>query len=57
VGDAQVGVGWRKGDVQTSLGYVVRRVRVNDRLAHQLLDVPGSDQVVGLSFSYKPQPR
>jgi len=57
VSDAQVGVGWRKGDTQTSIGYMVRRVRVNDRFAHQFADVPGSDQVVGLSFSYKPQPR
>lgn len=57
VADAQVGLGWRKGDTQTSVGYMVRRVRVNDRFAHQFTDVPSSDQVVGLSFSYKPQPR
>jgi len=57
VSDAQLGVGWRKGDTQTSLGYMVRRVKVEDHYAHQITDVPDSDQVVGLSFSYKPRPR
>jgi outer membrane protein LpxR len=27
IGDAQVGVGWRKGDLQTSLGYIHREVK------------------------------
>ncbi len=54
VGDAQAGVGWRKGDVQTSFGYTVRRVRVEDPYARRFIDYPRSDEVVGLSFSYKP---
>lgn len=57
VADAQLGVGWRKGDTQTSLGYMVRQVKVQDHYAHAITDVPGSDQVVGLSFSYKPRPK
>lgn len=57
VADGQIGVGWRKGDIQTSIGYMMRDVDVNDRYAHQVADVPGSDQVVGLSFSYRPRPK
>lgn len=57
VADGQIGVGWRKGDIQTSIGYMMRDVDVDDRYAHQVADVPGSDQVIGLSFSYRPRPR
>ena len=30
---------------------------LKDHYAHAITDVPGSDQVVGLSFSYKPRPK
>ena len=52
VGDAQVGVGWRKGDVQTSLGFVHREMKG----VPLLYGVDSkSDSLVAFSFSVRPQ--
>jgi hypothetical protein len=54
IGDAQVGVGWRKGAMQTSLGFVHREVKGD----HMLYGVdPHADSMVAFSFSLKPQAR
>jgi hypothetical protein len=55
VGDAQAGVGWRKGDFQASLGYVHRTFK--PAYAMQNIDFDNKDQMVGVSFSLKPQPK
>jgi len=57
VGDAQVGLGWRKGDMQTSLGYMVRRMRIEDPYSRRFVDMPGNEQIAGISFSYRPTRR
>lgn len=52
VGDTQVGVGWRKGDVQTSVGFVHREVKGQ----HMLYGVdPKSDSMVAFSLSIRPR--
>ncbi|MGZ3378536.1 MAG: lipid A-modifier LpxR family protein [Phenylobacterium sp.] len=50
-GDAQVGVGWRKGDMQTSFGYIHREVKGQNMLFG--VD-PKADSVVAFSFSIRP---
>lgn len=52
VGDAQLGVGFRKGPVQTSLGYIHREVRGQNMLWG--ID-PKSDSMVAFSLSIKPK--
>lgn len=52
VGDAQVGVGWRKGDMQTSLGFVHREMKGVPLLYG--VDAK-SDSLVAFSFSVRPQ--
>ena len=52
IGDAHVGVGWRKGPVQASLGYVHREVKGQHMIWGQ---ETRDDQVVALSFAIKPQ--
>ena len=52
VGDTQVGVGWRKGPMQTSLGYVRREVKGDHLL--QGVD-PQADSMVAFTFSIKPR--
>lgn len=52
VGDAHVGVGWRQGPVQASLGYVHREVKGQHMIWGQETK---DDQIVALSFSIKPQ--
>jgi hypothetical protein len=52
VGDAQVGVGWRKGAMQTSLGFVHREMKSSHMLYGQ--DVPSSDSMVAFSFAVRP---
>ena len=52
VGDAQVGVGWRKGDMQTSLGVVHREVKGKHRIFGQ---ETRDDTVAAFTFSYRPQ--
>jgi len=51
VGDTQVGLGWRKGPVQTSFGYMHRQVKGQ----HMLYGVdPKADDMVAFSLSIKP---
>ncbi len=52
IGDAHVGVGWRKGPVQASVGYVHREVKGQHMIWGQ---ETREDQVVALSFAIKPQ--
>lgn len=52
IGDAQVGVGWRKGGVQTSLGYIHREVKGQNMLFG--VD-PKADSMVAFSLSIRPQ--
>jgi hypothetical protein len=52
VGDAQVGVGWRKGAMQTSFGYIHREVKGDHMLWGQ--DTKG-DSMVAFSLSIKPR--
>ena len=51
VGDAQVGVGFRKGPVQTSLGYIHREIKGHNMLWG--VD-PKADSMVAFSLSIKP---
>lgn len=51
VGDAQVGVGWRKGAMQTSFGYIHRSIKMKEAVMG--LDTK-DDSVVAFSFSLKP---
>jgi hypothetical protein len=51
IGDAQLGVGWRKGAVQSSFGYIHRQVKG----AHQLWGVDAKDDsLVAFSLSIRP---
>ena len=53
IGDAQVGVGWRKGAMQTSLGYIHRTVKGDHMIwGEQAQD----DSMVAVSLSIKPKP-
>jgi hypothetical protein len=51
VGDAHVGVGWRKGPLQTSFGYIHREVKGEHMLMGQ---DSKEDSVVAFSLSVKP---
>ena len=51
IGDTQIGVGWRKGAVQTSLGYIHREVRGQNELWG--IDAK-PDSMVAFSFSIRP---
>jgi hypothetical protein len=52
VGDAQVGVGWRKGDVQSSFGVIHREVKGRHMIwGQQTRD----DTVAAFTFSLRPQ--
>ena len=51
VGDTQVGVGWRKGPMQTSLGYIHREMKGQNTLWG--VD-PGSDNMVAFSLQIRP---
>jgi hypothetical protein len=51
VGDAQVGVGWRKGDAQSSFGVIHREVRGNHMVFGQMTR---QDTVAAFTFSIKP---
>lgn len=54
VGDAQVGVGWRKGPMQTSLGFVHQTLKNNHLLYGEDSQ---SESMVAFSFTVRPQPR
>jgi hypothetical protein len=52
VGDAQVGVGWRKGDMQTSLGFIHREMKG----VHMLYGVDTkADSLLAFSFAVRPE--
>jgi len=51
IGDAQIGVAWRKGDVQTSFGLIHREVKGEHRLWGQETK---DDSLVAFSLSIKP---
>jgi hypothetical protein len=52
IGDAQVGVGWRRGVMQTSFGYIHREVKSQHMLMGQ---ETRADSVVAFSLSIKPR--
>jgi hypothetical protein len=52
IGDAQVGVGWRKGAMQTSLGYIHRSVKGDHMIWGQQAQ---DDSMVAFSLSIKPK--
>jgi len=52
VGDAQVGVGWRKGDVQSSFGVIHREVKGRHMVFGQQTR---DDTVAAFTFSLRPQ--
>ena len=52
VGDAQIGVGWRKGDAQSSFGVIHREVRGNHMIFGQMTR---QDTVAAFTFSIKPE--
>jgi len=52
VGDAHVGVGWRKGPLQTSLGYIHREVKGQNMIWGQQTK---EDSLVAFSFTIKPE--
>lgn len=51
IGDAHVGVGWRQGPMQASLGYIHREVKGQHMVFGQETK---DDQVVALSFTVRP---
>lgn len=52
VGDAQVGVGWRKGDIQSSFGVIHREVKGRHMVFGQQTR---DDTVAAFTFSFRPQ--
>jgi len=52
VGDGQVGVGWRKGGIEASFGYVHRDVRMQG--APVGASDSYSDNMAALAFTYRP---
>lgn len=52
VGDAQIGVGWRKGDMQSSLGVIHREVKGRHMIFGQ---ETRDDTVAAFTFSLRPQ--
>jgi hypothetical protein len=52
VGDAQLGVGWRKGPMQTSFGYIHREVKGDHMIWGQETK---ADSMVAFSLSIKPR--
>lgn len=52
IGDAQLGVGWRKGGMQTSLGYIHREVKGENMIFGQKTR---DDSLVAFSLTLRPQ--
>lgn len=52
VGDAQIGVGWRKGDMQSSFGVIHREVKGKHMVFGQKTH---DDTVAAFTFSFRPQ--
>lgn len=52
VSDAQAGVGWRRGSMQASVGYIHREIKPR----HGLMGVENKDDdLIAVSFSFKPR--
>lgn len=52
VSDAQAGVGWRRGPMQASVGYIHREIKPR----HGLMGMENKDDdLVAISFSFKPR--
>ena len=52
VSDAQAGVGWRRGPIQASVGYIHREIKPR----HGLKGVENKDDdLIAVSFSFKPR--
>lgn len=52
VSDAQAGVGWRKGPMQASVGYIHREIKPR----HGLMGIENKDDdLIAVSFSFKPR--
>lgn len=54
MGDAQVGVAWRRGDVQTSFGYVYREHKARELRGGKDFDRDASEGVIALQLSIRP---
>ncbi|MDO1558929.1 DUF2219 family protein [Brevundimonas sp. 2R-24] len=54
IGDAQVGVAWRRGDVQASFGYVHREIEA-EGLAGEGFDRDRTEGLLAFQISIKPQ--
>ena len=55
IGDAQAGVGWRKGPMTASVGYIRRDVKIRQGLEGLMGAGDRNDNVVAVAFSIKPQ--
>ncbi|MFN4288060.1 MAG: lipid A-modifier LpxR family protein [Brevundimonas sp.] len=53
IGDAQVGVAWRRGNTQASFGYVHREIRARE-LRRDSIDREQSEGMVAFQFSIRP---
>jgi hypothetical protein len=53
IGEAQVGLGWRKGDMQASFGLVHREIKTKP--AEGLDEAQVEDQAIAFTLSIKPK--
>ena len=54
IGDAQAGVGWRKGAMQASFGYLHREIKPSSSASLKGMD-NRDDDMVAFSLSFKPR--
>ena len=54
IGDAQIGVAWRRGDTQTSFGYVHREVTAEGVHGGSGIDRDATEGFVAVQFSIRP---
>lgn len=54
IGDAQIGVAWRRGDTQTSFGYVHREVTADGVHGGSGIDRDATEGFVAVQFSIRP---
>lgn len=55
IGDTQAGVGWRKGPMTASVGYIRRNVKIRQGLEGLMGAGDKADDLVAVAFSIKPQ--
>lgn len=55
IGDTQAGVGWRKGPMTASVGYIRRDVKIRQGLEGLMGAGDKADDLVAVAFSIKPQ--